>query len=333
MNARLAMRLALEAAWERQFLTYPNPAVGAAVVGSCGEILSVAAHEEAGKPHAEVLAIRDAYVKLSGDRSLEGCEDAARLHELLPEKAGSMFRNMSIVVTLEPCNHHGKTPPCAALIEKLGFARAVIGVPDPIPGHGGGAERLKRAGIEVVTEVEKEACEALLEPFVKWRKGRFLFFKLAQSLNGVVNGGVISCEASRRWVHRVREKIDWLVIGGETVRTDRPRLDARLTGGKAPDVAIFTKRPETIDRSIPLFDVPGRRVEFTERLPEKGLIMVEGGPGTFEAMRSEIDWMLLFVAPFVKEGMGYNAPKHFELLHQRRSGVDSMLFLRAVPDG
>ena len=333
MNDTLAMRLAIEAAWERQLLTYPNPAVGAAVVGTCGEIVAVAAHEEAGKPHAEVLAIRDAYAKLSGDSSLKDCEDAARLHELLPRKAGNLFRDKTIAVTLEPCNHQGRTPPCAALIEKLGFARAVIGVPDPIPGHGGGAERLRRAGIEVVRGVEKRECEALLEPFVKWQKGRFLFFKLAQALNGVVDGGVISCEESRRWVHRVREKIDRLVIGGETVRSDRPRLDARLTGGRAPDVAIFTKNPETIDRSIPLFDVPGRRVEFTERLPEKGLIMVEGGPGTFEALRSEIDWMILFVAPFVKEGMGYNAPKHFELLHSRRSGADSMLFLRALPDG
>ena len=329
MNDAIAMRLALEAAWEYQLLTYPNPAVGAAVVGGCGEIVSVAAHREAGGPHAEVLAIRDAYVKLSGDASLAQCDDAAALHELLPQKAGTLFCDKTIVVTLEPCNHHGKTPPCAALIEKLRFKRVVIGTLDPIAGHGGGAERLNEAGVEVVTGVEKSACDALLEPFVKWQKGRFVFFKLAQSLNGVIDGGTISCEASRKWVHKVRERIDRLVIGGETVRVDRPRLDARLTGGPAPDVSILTRNPSTFDRTIPLFNVAGRRVDFVTELPDKGLMMVEGGAGTFAALRNRIDWMVLFVAPFVKEGMGYNAPKNFELLHQRKIGIDSMLFLKA----
>ncbi len=333
MSVTLAMRLALEAAWEYQFLTYPNPAVGAAVVGSCGEIIAVAAHREAGGPHAEVLAIRDAYVKLSGDGSLADCDDAAKLHAWLPQKAGDMFHDKTIVVTLEPCNHHGKTPPCAALIEKLRFKRAVIGAPDPVAEHSGGAARLERAGIEVVTGVEKAACDALLEPFVKWQKGRFVFFKLAQTLNGVIDGGTISCEASRRWVHKVREKIDRLVIGGETVRRDRPKLDARLTGGSAPDRSICTRRPERLDRAIPLFGVSGRRVDFVTELPEKGLVMVEGGAGTFAALKEAIDWTVLFVAPFVKEGMGYNAPKNFELLHQRISGRDSILFLKASGNG
>ena len=333
MSVALAMRLALEAAWEYQFLTYPNPAVGAVVVGSCGEIVAVAAHQEAGGPHAEVLAIRDAYVKLSGDESLADCDDAVKLHTLLPQKAKDLFHDKTIVVTLEPCNHHGKTPPCAALIERLRFKRAVVGSPDPVAGHGGGAVRLKNAGIEVITGIEKAACDVLLEPFIKWQKGRFVFFKLAQSLNGVIDGGTISCEASRRWVHRVRERIDRLVIGGETVRVDRPRLDARLTGGRAPDVSILTRHPATIDRDIPLFSVPKREVDFATELPQKGLVMVEGGAGSLAALKEEIDWMVLFVAPLIKEGMGYNAPKHFRLLHQRRMGVDSMLFLKALADG
>ena len=324
------MRLALDEAWRYQLLTYPNPAVGAVVAGPCGEVIAVSAHREAGGPHAEVLAIRDAYAVLSGDDSLSACEDAATLHERLPRLAKKLFSDKTIVVTLEPCNHTGRTPPCASLIEKLGFQKVVIGAMDPNPTAAGGAERLKKAGLEVVTGVEKEACEALLWPFVTWqRSGRFLFFKLAQSLNGVIDGGTISSETSRRWVHAVREKIDWLVIGGETVRSDRPRLDARLTGGQAPDVAIFTRRPETIDRAIPLFSVPGRKVVCTETLPEKGLVMVEGGAGTFAALQEAIDGMVLFVAPFVKEGMGYNGAKNFTILHRRQSGADTMLWLKA----
>jgi len=322
------LSLALNEAWKYQLLTYPNPAVGAVVTGSCGEILAVAAHREAGKPHAEVLAIRDAYVRLSGDRSLAACDDAALLHERLPQLSRNLFHDATIYVTLEPCSHTGRTPPCAALIERLGFRRVVIGSPDPNPEAAGGAKRLKAAGIEVAEGVEWEACDALLEPFVRWREGRFVFFKLAQTLNGVIDGGVISCETSRRWVHAVRSRIDTLVIGGETVRRDRPTLDSRLAGGKAPDVAIYTKHRETIDRAIPLFSVPDRRVAFTDRLPEKGLVMVEGGAGSFEALKEEIDWMVLFVAPFVKGGMGYNGAKNFEILHQRRSGEDMMLFLR-----
>jgi len=322
------MRLALNEAWKYQLLTYPNPAVGAVVVGACGEVIAVAAHREAGKPHAEVLAIRDAYVKLSGDLSLAKCDDAVVLHERLPELSRNLFHDKTIFVTLEPCNHTGRTPPCASLIEKLGFGRVVIGSADPNPEAAGGAKRLKEAGIDVIEGVERKACDALLEPFIMWRNGRFVFFKLAQTLNGVIDGGIISGERSRRWVHAVREKIDVLLIGGETVRKDRPRLDSRLTGGEAPDVAIFTRHPDTIDRTIPLFSVPGRSVSFTDRLPEKGLVMVEGGAGTFEALEEEIDWMVLFVAPFVKGGMGYNGAKNFEILHQRKSGEDIMLFLK-----
>ena len=322
--------LALQEAWRYQLLTYPNPAVGAAVVDGCGALLSVAAHKEAGKPHAEVLAIRDAYVRLSGDEALAKCDDAYTLHAELPKRVKERFHDATLFVTLEPCAHTGKTPACADLIVKLGFKRVVIGAMDPNPEAAGGAERLRHAGIEVVTGVAKEACEALIEPFVAWQKrGRFLFFKLAQTLNGVVDGGTISCETSRRWVHAVRTKIDTLLIGGETVRHDRPRLDARLVGGKAPDVAIFTRHPECIDRSIPLFDVPGRQVTFVEKLPEKGLVMVEGGPGSFAALKEQIDWMVLFIAPFVKEGMGYNATQDFRLLHQRRSGEDIMLWLKS----
>ncbi|WP_286337735.1 bifunctional diaminohydroxyphosphoribosylaminopyrimidine deaminase/5-amino-6-(5-phosphoribosylamino)uracil reductase RibD [Hydrogenimonas cancrithermarum] len=322
------MRLALAEAWNYQLLTYPNPAVGAAVVGPCGELLAVNAHREAGKAHAEVLTIRDAYIALSGDTEFARCDDAHRLHTELPLRAKDLFRDATIYVTLEPCSHTGKTPACADLIAALGFKRVVIGAMDPNPHAAGGSKRLAEAGIEVLEGIERAACEALIEPFVKWQTGRFVFFKLAQTLNGVIDGGVISCEASRRWVHRVRTKIDTLVIGGNTVRVDRPTLDSRLVGGKAPDVTIFTKHPGSIDRKIPLFEVAGRAVAFAPNLPDRGLIMIEGGEGTLRALRNEIDWMVLFVAPFLKDGTCYNGGKNFEMLHHRRSGDDAMMWLK-----
>ena len=217
------------------------------------------------------------------------------------------------------------------MIVALGFKRVVIGAMDPNPKAAGGAERLKRVGIEVIQGVESRACNLLLEPFVKWQSGRFIFFKLAQTMNGVIDGGIISCKRSREWVHQVRSRLDLLVIGGNTVRIDRPTLDSRLIGGKAPNIAILTRQPDKIDQTIPLFQVPNRKVSYIDsidKLPQHGLIMVEGGAGTLEALHNVIDWMVLFVAPFIKEGTCYNGKKNFELLHQARMDRDAMLWLK-----
>ena len=327
------MRLAIDEAWRYQLLTYPNPAVGSVVVGFNGELLSINAHQEASKAHAEVLSIRDAYVKLSGDYELAKCDDAHTLHRELPKRAGALFSQATIYTTLEPCSHVGKTPACANLISKLKFKRVVIGARDLNPKASGGIECLKNSKIDIIVGVEKDACEVLIEPFLKWQTKRFVFFKLAESINGVINGGVISCENSRAWVHKVRDKIDLLIIGANTVRVDRPILDSRLIDGKAPDVAILTNNSDKIDKTIPLFKVPNRKVDFINSissLPKNALIMVEGGPKTLQALQNEIDWMVLFIAPFAKEGNCYKSKQNFELLHQRKVGSDAMLWLKST---
>ncbi len=326
------MRLALSEAWKYQLLTYPNPAVGAVVVDGCGKILARNAHKEAGKAHAELLAIRDAYTHLSEDESLKDIEDAAYLHKELTGRSKTLFNDCTIYVTLEPCNHHGKTPPCSKLIADLGFKRAVIGVKDPNIDAAGGAEYLRSRGVEVKIGIQKARCEDLIEPFLKWQEGRFLFFKLAQTLNGVIDGGVISSMESRKWVHKVRSKVDRLVIGGNTVRVDRPLLDCRLSGGRAPDISILTRDFNKIEKDTPLFSVENRRVDFIgdiKELPKRGLVMVEGGGGTLRALKGQIDWMVLFVAPFIKEGMGYNGTFGFEVVHQGSMAEDVILWLRA----
>lgn len=143
-----------------------------------------------------------------------------------------------------------------------------------------------------------------MEPFRRWQNNPFVFFKWAQRLDGTIDNGIISSESSRKHVHALRDRCDLIVIGGNTVRTDRPMLDARLVGGKAPDVLIYS-RTDDFDRTIPLFSVPERQVFIDstfERIKEYRLVMIEGGAGMFEATREICDWYLSYIAPKIGGG-------------------------------
>ena len=274
------MALAVEKAWEFQGLTFPNPAVGAAVVDGSGRILAVEAHRKAGGPHAEVLALQQAFALFANDASILKLNDSHAIHDYLLQHHDGYFSACTIYVTLEPCAHHGKTPSCANLLVHLGIGRVVFASADPNEEAAGGATMLKSAGIEV-THAPSKAAETLLFPFIQWRRGSMITFKWAQRLDGSVDGGIISGEVSRRFVHGMRDTADLLVIGGNTVRTDRPTLDARLVEGKAPDVLIFSTRDD-FDRSIPLFSVPGRKVMISsdlDKINDYKNVLIEGGPG------------------------------------------------------
>jgi len=331
MDAELPMRLALEAAWKYQGLTYPNPAVGSAVCGARGELLSVASHQRAGGPHAEVLALKNAYRLLSGDSGIDGLEGAAELHAYLCANHNGIFRDCTIYVTLEPCAHEGKTPSCARLIGALGLKRVVMAHRDPNPEAAGGAALLGDAGIEVDVGMLEAEAETLLAPFVSWQRDRFVFFKWAQRLDGTIDGGTISCEASRKLVHALRDRCDLLVIGGNTVATDRPTLDARLVGGRAPDVLIYSRRSD-FDPAIPLFHVPGRKVTVSdslESLRDYRFVMIEGGPGMFAATEGSVDAYLCFVAPQSGGTIPFtNRSAAFSMLHAGRIGDDAALWLK-----
>lgn len=312
------MDLALNAAWKYQFLTYPNPAVGAVVVGSRGEILSIAAHEKAGGPHAEVLALQKAYAVLSGDDTIFSLTQSNAIHDYLYENHNGLFSDSSIYVTLEPCNHHGKTPPCALLLERIGIAKVCISVEDPSEASGG-IKRLEAAGIACETGLLRQRGKDLLAPFIAWQHNTpFLFFKYAQRLNGSVDGGLISNEASRRHLHGLRSVIDRMIITGETVRSDRPRLDSRLVKeGKNPDIIIYSGQ-KSFDPTIPLFDVAGRSVTITSEkadLRQAGLTMIEGGPGAFEALKDEIDWILIYVSGTMAPGISMQSVFEGEIMH------------------
>jgi diaminohydroxyphosphoribosylaminopyrimidine deaminase/5-amino-6-(5-phosphoribosylamino)uracil reductase len=322
------MQLALDKAWEYQGLTYPNPSVGAVVTKS-GTIIAIEAHQKAGTSHAEVIALLSAYQTLSNTSVDFDPLDANKAHDFLLALPKDFFRECSMYVTLEPCSHVGKTPSCASLLQSLALRRVIIGTRDPIEGHDGGMDTLNNVSFGVL----QEECQALLEPFLIWQKRAFVLFKLAQTTNGRIGGGYLSCHDSLVHVHKLREVCDILLIGGNTVREDRPTLDCRFTGSQAPDVKIYSKKDD-FDRDIPLFGIPNRDVEIINSfdfLNRPSFVMVEGGEGMLEALKEKIDWMLIYQVPKLStNNLIYNTTMNLHFLHQCKKDVDLMIWSKQV---
>ncbi|MBI2394635.1 MAG: bifunctional diaminohydroxyphosphoribosylaminopyrimidine deaminase/5-amino-6-(5-phosphoribosylamino)uracil reductase RibD [Deltaproteobacteria bacterium] len=205
------MRCALEEA--RKGTPSPNPHVGAVLVAPSpgagdGEIVGRGHHPRPGREHAEVMAIRE---------------------------AGPRARGATLYVTLEPCNHHGRTPPCTDAIIAAGVARVVVGVRDPNPHvEGGGNDKLRAAGVEVVEHVEEAESARIVAPFAKHvRTGRpWVRLKLAASLDGRIASaqGVskwITGAEARREVHALRATVDAVAVGIGTALADDPALTVR----------------------------------------------------------------------------------------------------------
>lgn len=209
------MREALRQARRGLGQTSPNPAVGAVVVRD-GEVVARGYHHKAGLPHAEVEALG----KLKGKA-----------------RGGTLY------VTLEPCHHLGRTPPCTEAILKSGIRRVVVGMKDPNPGvAGGGCEFLGENGIEVKTGVMEAECRRLNEGYLKFvtRKRPFVIVKSALTIDGWTATSTgdskwITNERSRQFVHRLRNRVDALMVGVGTVLSDDPDLTTRLKGGRGKD--------------------------------------------------------------------------------------------------
>lgn len=195
---------------------WPNPPVGAVVVRD-GEIVGRGAHHGPGTPHAEAAAL---------------------------EQAGEAARGGTLYVTLEPCNHRGRTEPCTPRVIESGVARVVIGIRDPNPDvEGGGVELLREAGLTVDIGVMARGCLELVWPFVATEafKRPFVVLKTAQSADGVFAPAgatdgepfYLTCDESLDEVHRQRRWCDLVLVGAGTVRADRPRLDGRRAAGSA----------------------------------------------------------------------------------------------------
>jgi len=206
------MRRALELARRGEGLVEPNPMVGAVIASASGvDVIAEGWHSVFGGPHAEVAALA---------------------------VAGAAARGGTLAITLEPCCHHGKTPPCTAAIIAAGIARVIVATRDPYPAvNGGGIDALRRAGIEVRTGVCEQAARRLTAPFrtVVEQRRPWLIAKWAMSLDGHVatasgESRWISSEPSRAIVHELRGRMDGIVCGIGTVLADDPLLTARPAG-------------------------------------------------------------------------------------------------------
>jgi diaminohydroxyphosphoribosylaminopyrimidine deaminase/5-amino-6-(5-phosphoribosylamino)uracil reductase len=208
------MKRALLLARKGKGRTSPNPLVGAVLVKR-GKVVGEGYHAKAGEAHAEIVALR---------------------------KAGKEARGSTLYVTLEPCTHYGKTPPCAPAVIQAGVRRVVVGMVDPNPVvKGKGISALRKAGIDVHSGTLEKECKTLNEAFCKYilMKVPFVILKVAATLDGKIatrNGESkwISSEASRRLVHRLRNEVDAVVVGVGTVLKDDPLLTARMRGGRDP---------------------------------------------------------------------------------------------------
>ena len=237
-DAERWMRRALDLAGRGAGHVSPNPMVGAVLVGPDGDVLGEGWHGEFGGPHAEVWAVIDAEKK-------HGAE---------------ALREATLVVTLEPCSHHGKTPPCADLIIEKQIPRVVVGMTDPFPRvDGSGIERLRAHGVEVTVGVLERECRRLNEAFVHHvRTGRPLVtLKIAQTLDGSVatasgDSQWISGEEARRLVHRWRAELDGVLVGSGTARADDPALTVRHVEGRQP-VRVVLDRAGTLPADLRLF--------------------------------------------------------------------------------
>ncbi len=309
INSSFYMQLALDEAWLYQGLTYPNPAVGCTVVGKHGEILAVEAHKRAGLPHAEVQALKVAYFKLTDDANILSLELSSEIHSYLIAHHNDIFKYCSLYTTLAPCTSQGKTPACSNLIDNLKIKDIYIGAKDNYQSSFKNAEY----GI-----LEKR-CKDLLEPFNLWQKDKFIFFKWAQRLDASTDSSV-SSSASRKNVHAMRNLCDLLVIGGNTVREDRPTLDARLVNGRAPDILIYSRQKD-FDTTIPLFNVENRKVIISDTFDEVhryNNIMIEGTQNMQNATKHIVDFNLCYLSYSDK----------YELLNTKKEPQDIIMWMK-----
>jgi diaminohydroxyphosphoribosylaminopyrimidine deaminase/5-amino-6-(5-phosphoribosylamino)uracil reductase len=316
MDDEYWMKRALRLAEKGRGRTSPNPMVGAVLV-KAGKVVGEGYHAKAGEPHAEILALR---------------------------QAGRSARGATLYINLEPCTHYGRTPPCAPRVVEAGIKKAVIGMEDPNPlVRGKGIRSLKNAGIEVLEGILGEECRTLNEAFCHYivEKRPFVILKVAATLDGKIaarsgESKWVSGESSRRLVHRLRDRVDGILIGVGTLLRDDPLLTARVKGARDPFRIILDSRlriPEgaRVVRNLPERTIiastraaPGKKVERLEkkgvrvlivdskagrvdlrsclrRLGEIGLVtlMVEGGSRVNGAFLDErlFDKFLLFLSP------------------------------------
>jgi diaminohydroxyphosphoribosylaminopyrimidine deaminase / 5-amino-6-(5-phosphoribosylamino)uracil reductase len=295
MRFDAAMRLAIEQSEMVKGTTYPNPPVGAVILDRDGEVAGVGGTEPTGGAHAEVIALR---------------------------RAGALAQGGAAVVTLEPCNHHGRTPPCVDALVAAGVSTVVYAVGDPNAVAAGGASRLAESGVQVVSGVlaDDVAGGPLREWLHKQRTGSpHVTWKFAASIDGrsaAADGSSqwITSDAARADVHRRRAACDAIVVGTGTVFIDDPKLTARLPDGtlaqSQPLRVVVGEREISSDANV-LNDDSRTMVirtrdpyEVIRALSDRTDVLIEGGPTLAGAFlrAGVIHRILAYVAPILLGG-------------------------------
>ena len=271
------MQRALDLAAAVRAFTSPNPWVGAVIDPGGFE----GATQPPGGPHAEIVALA---------------------------QAGDAARGATMVVTLEPCSHHGRTPPCVDAIIEAGIARVVVGIEDPDPNVSGkGITRLREAGIDVEVGVRADEVRAQLAPYLKHRStGRpWLVLKLAAS----VDGRTAAPDGTSQWItgdearadaHRLRAESDAIIVGAGTVRADDPSLTVRHVEGRDPLRVVLGKAPAGA-KVNPALEMEGDLDGVLDELGRRGILqaVVEGGPTVAGAFHRAglVDRYVVYLAP------------------------------------
>jgi len=295
----MSLERALELAERGRGTTRPNPVVGAVLVRD-GDVVAEGWHERKGGPHAEVVAL---------------------------DAAGEQARGATLYVTMEPCTHHGTTPPCTDAVLAAGVAKVVAGSRDPNPEARGGLDVLRDAGLDVELE-DSFAARAQNEAWRTWMSLQrpFVTLKLALTLDGRVTmpgSRWISGEESRRRVHELRAQVDAVAVGMGTVRADDPQLTARDVGAtRQPRRLAFGRGPTELElREGPLEDelraLAGEGVQS---------LLLEGGPMLAESFLRGglVDKVMLFVAPHIAGDGALFAPKLDKPLRLTRTTVERL---------
>jgi len=289
MNYDLLMRKAIEISAPYKYLVKPNPMVGALIVKD-GKILAEGAHEKFGEAHAEVNCFNSLKEKIEEDHVM--------------------------ICTLEPCNHYGKTPPCTKKIIESGIKKIIIGSLDPNPKVAGtGIKTLKDAGLEVSYGVlEKEVRELNKFFFFKHENGRpFITIKIASSADWMSHskdGSTtwITSEASRKDVQLIRAEHDAILTGGNTIRSDQPRMNARVEFPLIQPQKILLSEQKEWDVSLDFFQDSKVKiidekdlVKVVEVLSKQELnsLLVEAGPRLVNSFLKEglCDEMIIYQSP------------------------------------
>lgn len=325
------MRYAIQLARRGEGHVEPNPMVGAVLVDEGYRVLAEGCHQRHGEAHAEVNALADFRSKVVDESE----------HQRL-------LQNATLFVTLEPCCHHGKTPPCSDLLIQTGVRRVIVGMSDPFPRvNGGGIQQMRAAGIDVQVGLLQDEVERLNAPFIKLVTTGlpYVHAKWAMTLDGKIatrtgESKWISNEDSRAVAHELRGRMDAIIVGAGTARTDDPLLTARPAGPRVATRVVFDSRAKlALDsqlvqtaRSVPLIVVCGSGARYGDvsRLKQAGVevlqaaedqpkledlldelgrrkmtnVLIEGGMSLFGHAfdRQLIDELHVFIAPKIVGG-------------------------------